>query len=91
VATQPDIDAARRLVDDLSLKLAQLEGGPRLDELRAEVESLRDVLAVGQAHAIGARVKGLESALERAGTEVKADGMRLGALLAEIGRILGID
>jgi hypothetical protein len=91
VANQPDIDAARRLVDDLSHKLAQLEGGPRLDELRAEVESLRGVLAGGQTQVLGTRVKGVNSALRRAGVEIEADGMKLGALLSELGRILGLD
>ncbi|HXC39499.1 MAG TPA: hypothetical protein VN667_11195 [Burkholderiales bacterium] len=92
MATQPDIEAARRLADDLAKNLAQVEGdGPKLQELRTEVESLRKLLSQGQPHSATAdRLKGIETAFERASAEVVTDSFTLGNYLAEIGRILGI-
>ena len=44
-----DVEAARKLVDDLSRQLADAEkNGPKLAELRAEVETLRDMSTVSR-------------------------------------------
>jgi hypothetical protein len=97
MATPSDIEAARRLADDLAKNLAQIEGdGPKLEELRAEVEALRKLLgqepsSQGQPHLhTHDRLQGVETAFERASVEVRADGIRVSEYLAEIGRILGI-
>ena len=97
MATQPpDLDAARRLADDLSKKLGEMQaGGPRLAELRAEVEELRNALRApsgeGEAHSwIAERMRALESLYEHAAVELKADGFKAGEYVAEIGRILGV-
>ena len=92
-----DIGAARRLADDLAQKLAALQGGdPKLDALRAEVETLRAMLAGTDAakarHSrTGERLRAIESAAGHAALEMRADGFKVGAYLAEIGRILGLD
>ena len=94
MSNQPlDIDAAKRLADDLSQKLADIQGnGPQVQALRAEVEQLRGILGKGESeHSwIADRLKAVEVVFERAATELLADGIKVGAYVAEIGRILGV-
>ena len=87
-----DIESARKLVDDLSRQLADAEkNGPKLNELRTEVETLRDILSGPNAqHSwIADRLGAMERVFEQAATELLADGIKAGAYVAEIGRILG--
>lgn len=91
--TPLDIDAAKRLADDVSKKLADIQGnGPKVQELRAEVEQLRGMLGKAESeHSwIADRLKSVESTFEHAATELLADGIKVGAWVAEIGRILGV-
>ena len=88
-----DVEAARRLVDDLSRQLNQADkNGPKLDELRAEVETLRDILNGPNAqHSwIADRLAAIERVFEHAAVELLADGIKASLYLAEIGRILGV-
>lgn len=94
MTNQPlDLDAARRLADDLSKKLAEIQGnGPKVQALRAEVEALRDILGRSNSeHSwIADRLKAVEAVFERAAVELLADGIKVGGYIAEIGRILGV-
>jgi hypothetical protein len=88
-----DIDAAKRLADDVSKKLADIQGnGPKVQELRAEIEQLRGILDKADAeHSwIADKLKAVESTFEHAATELLADGIKIGTWVAEIGRILGV-
>lgn len=88
-----DLDTARKLVDDLSRQLADASAeGPKLDQLRAEVESLREILSGPNAqHSwVHERFLAIERVFEHAATELLADGIKVGQYIAEIGRMLGI-
>ena len=88
-----DVDAVKRLVDDMSEKLAVLPGdSSKLGELRAELSKLRDIVHASEAqHSwIADRLKSVENIFEHAATELLADGVKVGAYVAEIGRILGV-
>jgi hypothetical protein len=88
-----DVEAARKLVDDLSRQLADAETtGPKLDELRAEVQTLKDILNGPNAqHSwIADRLTAIERVFEHAAVELLADGIKASQYLAEIGRILGV-
>ncbi len=87
-----DVEAARKLVDALSRQLKDAEtNGPKLSELRAEVETLKDILNGPNAqHSwIADRLSSIERAFEHAAVELLADGIKAGQYIAEIGRILG--
>lgn len=88
-----DINAVKRLVEDLSGKLAALPGDSgKLAELRAELAQLSEIVngPAAQHSWIADRLKAVENVFERAATELLADGVKAGAYLAEIGRILGV-
>lgn len=90
---QIDVEAARRLADDLAQKLAESNGNSdKLRELRDEVDSLRDILSGPntQHFWITDRLRSIEAIFERAAVELLADGIKAGNYLAEIGRILGV-
>ena len=60
--------------------------------MRDEVDSLRDILNGPNAQHfwITDRLKSMEVIFERAAVELLADGIKAGAYLSEIGRILGV-
>lgn len=93
MTNQPlDIDAARRLADDVSRKLSEIQGdGPKVQELRAEIEALRGMLGKAESeHSwIADRLRAVEVVFERAAVELLADGIKAGSYIAEIGRIIG--
>ena len=91
--SQLDVKAARRLVDAISADLAALPAdSTRHAQLRAEVEQLKTMLSGSDAHPpeIEAGMRSVHSLLERAETELQADGVRAGMILQDIGRMLGL-
>jgi endonuclease/exonuclease/phosphatase family metal-dependent hydrolase len=89
-----DVAAARKLVEEISSNLAALpEEGARHQELRDEVASLRSMLANADAQPpqIEQQIRTVHGSMDRAATELRADGIRVGIFLSEIGRMLGLD
>ena len=89
-----DIEAAMRLAEEISANLAALpKDSAKHAELRAEVEELKALLgaADSESHAVEGKMRSVHSLFDRAAIELQADGIRAGAFLAEIGRILGLD
>ena len=89
-----DVDAARKLVDEISANLESLPaGGERKAELRAEVEALRALLERGDAEhpEIEDRMKSVHGQFDRYKEELQAEGMRAGMFLSALGRMLGLD
>ena len=89
-----DIDAARRLVEEISKNLATLpRDSAKHAELRAEVEELKAMLDETDAHppVIEDKMRSVHSLFGRATSELQADGIRAGIFLREIGRMLGLD
>jgi len=89
-----DIDRAKSLVQEISANLAALpEDSAKYAQLRAEVEDLK--LMLGEAGAqfpqIEDKMKSVHALFDRAGAELRADGVRVGIFLREIGRMLGLD
>lgn len=88
-----DYEAAKRLAEDLSAKLANSQSdGDQLRALRDEVDSLRDILNGPNAQHfwVTDRLRSMEAIFERAAVELLADGIKAGNYIAEIGRILGV-
>ena len=89
-----DVDAARKLVDEISANLESLPaGGERQAELRAEVEALRALLERPDAEhpEIEDRMKTVHGQFDRYKEELQAEGMRAGMFLSALGRMLGLD
>ncbi len=89
-----DIDAARRLVEEISKNLATLpRDSAKHGELRAEVEELKAMLGEADTHppVIEDKMRSVHSLFGRATSELQADGIRAGMFLREIGRMLGLD
>jgi hypothetical protein len=89
-----DVDRAKRLVDEISDNLAGLpKDSAKYAELRAEVEALRAMLASPDANPapIEDKMKSVHGMFNRAAAELRADGIRVGIFLTEIGRMLGMD
>ena len=89
-----DIDAARRLVDDISADLAtRTSDVDRHAQLRKEVEQLKAMLANADAHppAVEAGMRSVHAQVTKASTELQSDGVRAGLILQDIGRMLGLD
>ena len=89
-----DVDAARKLVDEISQNLASLPvGGARQAELRAEVEALRALLEREDAlhPEIEDRMKSVHGQFDRYKDELQAEGLRVGMFLSAIGRMIGLD
>lgn len=89
-----DIGRAKSLVEEISQNLAALpQDSAKYAQLRAEVEDLRAMLGRTDAHLplIEDRMKSVHGSFDRAATELRADGVRVGIFLREIGRMLGLD
>ncbi|HWI14762.1 MAG TPA: hypothetical protein VNT02_10945 [Burkholderiales bacterium] len=89
-----DIQRARELVEQISENLAALpRDDPRYAELRDEVEALKAMLSDADARIpkIEDRLKSVHGSFDRLRTELRADGIRVGMFLSEIGRILGLE
>jgi len=89
-----DIGRAKSLVEEISANLAALpQDSAKYAQLRAEVEDLKAMLGRADAHLplIESRLKTVHSLSDRAAVELRADGIRVGIFLSEIGRMLGLD
>lgn len=89
-----DIDRAKSLVGEISENLAALpENSAKYTELRAEVEDLKRMLGGAEIHLpqVEDQMKSVHGQFDRAATELRADGVRVGMFLREIGRMLGLD
>ena len=89
-----DIDRAKSLVEDISENLAALpQDSTKYAQLRVEVEDLKVMLGRTDANLplIEDRMKSVHALSERAAVELRADGIRVGIYLSEIGRMLGLD
>jgi seryl-tRNA synthetase len=89
-----DIERAKSLVDEISQNLATLpQDSEKYAQLRAEVEDLKAVLARSDAHLpmIEDRMKSVHASFDQSAAGLRADGIRVGIFLREIGRMLGLD
>ena len=89
-----DIGRAKSLVEEISQNLAALpQDSAKYAQLRAEVEDLKAMLgrADAQLPLIEDRMKSVHALSDRAAVELRADGIRIGIFLSEIGRMLGLD
>jgi hypothetical protein len=89
-----DIDRAKKLVEEISGNLAELpEDSAKYAQLRAEVDDLKAMLGRADAHVptIENKMKSVHGLFDQAAVELRADGIRAGILLREIGRMLGLD
>jgi len=89
-----DIDGAKKLVEEISEHLATLpEDSAKYTQLRAEVADLKAMLGRAEAPVpmIEDKMKSVHALFDRTAVELRADGIRAGIFLREIGRILGLD
>ena len=89
-----DLPRARLLVGEISANLAALSAdSARHAELRAEVDALKALLerADAQPALVEDRMKSIHGMVDRAATELQADGIRAGIFVREIGRMIGLD
>jgi hypothetical protein len=89
-----DIDRAKSLVEEISANLAALpEDSAKYTQLRAEVEDLKRMLGDAEVTLpqVEVRMKSVHGLFDRAAAELRTDGVRVGILLREIGRMLGLD
>jgi hypothetical protein len=89
-----DIGRAKKLVEEISENLATLpRDSEKYSELRSEVEDLRTILGRADVHpdVVGDKMKSIHAFIDLAAVELRADGIRVGIFLKEIGRMLGLD
>ncbi len=89
-----DTARARQLIGEISGHLAALPAdGTKYAELRAEVEALKALLERPDAQPAKVQdsMKSVHGLFDRAADELRADGIRAGQFLSEIGRMLGLD
>ena len=89
-----DIGRAKSLVEEISANLAALpQDSAKYAQLRAEVEDLKAMLGSTDAHLplIEDRMKSVHALSDKAAVELRADGIRVGIFLSELGRMLGMD
>jgi len=89
-----DIGRAKSLVEEISENLAALPGdSAKYAQLRAEVEDLKLMLGGADAHLpmIEDKMRSVHASFDRTAVELRADGIRVGIFLREIGRMLGLD
>ena len=89
-----DIERAKLLIGEISAHLAELpaDSAPYA-ELRAEVDALKAMLEGPDAHpsAVEDGMRTVHGLFDRAAAELRADGVRAGIFMREIGRMLGLD
>jgi len=89
-----DFARARLLIGEISRNLADLPAGTaRYEQLRAEVAALKAMLDGPDAppQQVRERMMSVHSLFDRAAAELRADGVRAGMFLEDIGRMLGLD
>ena len=89
-----DIGRAKSLIEEISANLAELpQDSAKYAQLRAEVEDLKTMLGKAGAEIpqIEDRMKSVHGLFDRGASELRADGVRVGMFLSEIGRMLGLD
>ena len=89
-----DIGRAKSLVEEVAGNLAALpQGSAKYAQLRAEVEGLKAMLGRTDAHLplIEDKMKSVHALFDGAAVELRADGIRVGIFMKEIGRMLGLD
>ena len=89
-----DVGRATILVEEISENLSALpEDSTKYAQLRAEVDALKAMLEHPDAQrpVVEEQMKSVHALFERAAEELRADGIRVGVLLREIGRMLGLD
>jgi hypothetical protein len=89
-----DIGRAKLLINEISGNLAALPAdSAKYAQLRAEVDALKAMLERpdAQPDAVQDGMKSVHGLFDRAGEELRADGIRAGQFLSEIGRMLGLD
>ena len=88
-----DLDEVARLVGALERDLAKVRSGSRdMQLLRDEVETLKNVLnsPIRRQHWVREGLQGMQRSIEHGLDAAKAEGLKAGQYLAEIGRILGM-
>jgi hypothetical protein len=89
-----DIGRAKLLVDEISQNLAALPAdSARYAQLRAEVDALKAMLdrPDAQPDMVEDGLKSIHGLFDGAAAELRADGIRAGMFVSEIGRMLGLD
>ena len=89
-----DVERAKSLVEEISANLAALpEDSAKYAQLRSEVEDLKRMLSGADVRLpqVEDRMKSVHGLFDRAAAELRADGVRVGMFLSEIGRMLGLD
>jgi DNA-binding FadR family transcriptional regulator len=89
-----DVERARLLIQEISADLAALPAdSSKYAQLRAEVDALKAMLERSDAQpaAVQDSMKSVHGLFDRASDELRADGIRAGQFLGEIGRMLGLD
>ena len=89
-----DIARAKLLVGEISANLAVLPAdSTKYAELRAEVDALKSMLKRpdAQPSIVEDRMKSVHGFFDRTEAELRADGIRVGVFIKDIGRMLGLD
>jgi len=89
-----DVDRAKLLIDEISANLAALPtDSAKYAQLRSEVDALKSMLERPDAQpaAVQDGMKSVHGLFDRAAEELRADGIRAGQFLGDIGRMLGLD
>src|SRR3989454_7977371 len=88
-----DLERVAQLIDALERDLAKVRSGSRdMQLLRDEVETLKNVLnsPIRRHHWVREALQDMKRSIEDGLDAAKAEGLKAGQYLAEIGRILGM-
>src|SRR5881296_3340612 len=88
-----DLEKVAQLIDALERDLAKVRSGSRdMQLLRDEVETLKNVLSspIRRHHWVREALQDMKRSIEDGLDAAKAEGLKAGQYLAEIGRILGM-
>src|SRR3989441_4365262 len=88
-----DLEKVAQLIDALERDLAKVRSGSRdMQLLRDEVETLKNVLnsPIRRHHWVREALQDMKRSIEDGLDAAKAEGLKAGQYLAEIGRILGM-